>query len=351
MVGQVKVRAVTAFLDSRNVRRNIEGELAKSIDLLEKTAEALREHGLEPWTTRISFPANSILLFKSILEKVDTKRFLVSLGFTDFDSSMMNTYLDAVEKGFFLSFNGLRAVEKNLVRDISTLIHNASSRDPLYATRIAVGFHENPLQTPYFPDSTSLNGGVGLSFLYPSFLIDNLENGLEGAFDEFKKIVADATICLERRGFNVYVDYSLSPWMEDSVVELAEKIGYQASCPGFNYGILLLNRGIERILDRHRTGFNEVMLPYAEDNGLKRLGEEGLIKARDLLLYTATCVAGPDMIVTPADEEKLAGFIKDVYVIYTIKRRPLATRIIPVSGKPGDKVDLKRFGEVSVIPY
>lgn len=351
MIGHVRVRSITVFLDPWNVERNIEEEIVGSIDLLEKTSKALREYGLEPWTARISFPANSILLFKRIVEKVDAKRFLTSLGFTDFDSSMSDTYLDALEKGFFLSFNGLRTLEKNVVEDLSIFIHNASSRNPLYATRIAIGFHESPLQTPYFPDSTSLSRGVGLSFIYPSFIISRLEKGLEKAFDEFKKIVVNAVNHLERRGFNVYVDYSLSPWMEDSVIELAEKIGYQVCCPGFNYGILQLNREIKRILDDHEIGFNEVMLPYAEDNRLKRLGEEGLIRARDFLLYGSTCVAGPDMIVTPANKEKLACFIRDVYAIYAIKKRPLATRIIPVSGKPGDKIDLKLFGEVSIIPY
>lgn len=350
-MAHVRVRSVAVFANPQNVKEDVREELARSIDLLERISEALRKRGLEPWTARISFPANSILLFKHIAEKADAKRFLISLGFTNFDSSMINIYLDAVERGFYISFNGLRIIEKNLVKDVSTFIHEASSHDPLCATRIAIGFHERPLQTPYFPDSTSLNEGIGLSFLYPSFIADNLGKGLRKAFDEFKKIVADVTAYLEKRGLSIYIDYSLSPWMEDSVIELIEKIGYRPNSPGFNYGVLLLNREIKRILDKRGAGFNEVMLPYAEDNGLKKLGEDGLIKARDLLLYTATCVAGPDMIVTPADREKLAHFVKDVCAVYMIKRKPLATRIIPASGKPGDKIDLKIFGKASVIPY
>jgi uncharacterized protein (UPF0210 family) len=264
---------------------------------------------------------------------------------------MAETYLDAVERGFYISFNGLRAVEKNLVKDISKFIHNASSRNPICATRIAVGFHKEPLQTPYFPDSTSINGGIGLSFLYPSFIMKNLEHGLAWAFNEFKRIVGELANYLEDMGFKVFMDYSLSPWMEESIIDLLQRMGYLTAQPGFNYGILLLNKEIWRIVDKYAAGFNEVMLPYAEDNGLKRLGENGLIRAKDLLLYAATCVSGPDMLVIPADEEKLASFIKDVYAVYAVKKRPLATRLIPVSNRPGDKVSLGRFGETPVISY
>jgi uncharacterized protein (UPF0210 family) len=350
---QVKIRSVTVFVDPHDIScsQNVKVEIAQSIELLESLAKILRSKGLEPWTSRISLPAESISLFKRIIESIDASRFLVSLGYTNFNPAMAETYLDAVERGFYISFNGLRAAEKNLIKDISKFIHNASSRNPIYATRIAVGFHEEPLQTPYFPDSTSINGGIGLSFLYPSFIMKNLEYGLAWAFNEFKRIVGELANYLEARGFRVSIDYSLSPWMEESVIDLLQRMGYLATQPGFNYGILLLNGEIWRIADKYAAGFNEVMLPYAEDNGLKRLGEKGLMRAKDLLLYAATCVSGPDMLVIPADEEKLANFIKDVYAVYSIKKRPLATRLIPVSNKPEDKINLGRFGETPVIPY
>jgi uncharacterized protein (UPF0210 family) len=349
----IKIRSVTVFVDPHDIghNENVEMEMAKSISLLESIVKIFRSKGLEPWTSRISLPANSISLFKRIIDNVDVSRFLVSLGYTNFNPLMTDMYLDAVEKGFYISFDGLKALEKNLVKEISTFIHDASLRNPIYATRIAVGFHEGPLQTPYFPDSTSINGGVGLSFLYPSFIIKNLEHGLAWAFDEFKRAAANIAGYLEAEGFKVFMDYSLSPWMENSIIDLLQRIGYPAAQPGFNYGVLLLNREIWRIADNYAVGFNEVMLPYAEDNGLKRLGENESIRAKDLLLYTATCVSGPDMLVIPADEEKLAGFIKDVYAVYTVKKKPLATRLIPVPSKPGDKINLGRFGETPVIPY
>jgi len=350
---QIKIRSVTVFVDPHDVShsQNVEVKIAQSIELLENLTKDFRDRGLEPWTFRVSLPAGSISLFKYIIECIDVNRFLTSLGYTDFNPTMAETYLDAIERGFYISFNGLRIMEKNLVKDISKFIHDASSRNPVYATRIAIGFHEEPLQTPYFPDSTSVNGGIGLSFLYPGFIMKNLEHGLTWAFDKFKRIVGNLTSYLEAKGFRIFVDYSLSPWMEESVIDLLQRMGYPALQPGFNYGILLLNEEIWRIMDKYAAGFNEVMLPYAEDNGLKKLGENGLIKARDLLLYAATCVSGPDMLVIPADEKKLAGFIKDVYSVYAIKRRPLATRLIPVSGKSGDKISLGRFGETPVIHY
>jgi hypothetical protein len=133
-----------------------------------------------------------------MIESIDISRFLVSLG-TDFNPAMAETYLDAVKRGFYISFNGLNAVEKNLVKDISKFIHNASSRNPVYATRIAVGFHEEPHQTS-FSRFNSTNGGIGLSFLYPSFIMKKMEHGLAWAFNEFKRIVGELASYLEARG-------------------------------------------------------------------------------------------------------------------------------------------------------
>jgi hypothetical protein len=123
-------------------------KIAQSIELLENLIKDFRDRGLEPWTFRISLPAGSISLFKYIIECIDVNRFLTSLGYTDFNPTIAETYLDAIERGFYISFNGLRIMEKNLVKDISKFIHDASSRNPVYATRIAIGFHEEPLQTP-----------------------------------------------------------------------------------------------------------------------------------------------------------------------------------------------------------
>lgn len=57
------------------------------------------------------------------------------------------------------------------------------------------------------------------------------------------------------------------------------------------------------------------------------------------------------MIVVPMDRERLAGFILDVYALWLVKKKPLATRIILADGKPGDRISLGRFGDVYVIDY
>jgi hypothetical protein len=69
----------------------------------------------------------------------------------------------------------------------------------VYATRIAVGFHEEPHQTS-FSRFNSINGGIGLSFLYPSFIMKKMEHGLAWAFNEFKRIVGELASYLEARG-------------------------------------------------------------------------------------------------------------------------------------------------------
>ncbi|RLG81753.1 MAG: DUF711 domain-containing protein, partial [Thermoprotei archaeon] len=240
----------------------------------------------------------------------------------------------------------------------SSIIHRVSENDPVSATRIALAYHTDPLETPYFPDSTSSGKiGVGYSFLLPSTMkryyrehgeLNSFYKYLINIVEDLLKITKNK-LGLER----VLFDYSISPWMENSVVDLIEAMGYKFLSPGFNYGVYRLNEIIQEIarIAGRATGFNEVMLPYAEDSLLIKAGREGILRASTLLAYTATCVAGPDMIVIPSSKRELARFILDTYSIWRVKRRPMALRAIPVSGLAGDTIDLGKFGKVPIINY
>jgi len=83
--------------------------------------------------------------------------------------------------------------------------------------------------------------------------------------------------------------------MNESVVELLSLMGFELDSPGFNYGVRMLNDRISRMAEKlgYAGGFNEVMLPYAEDSLLIDAGRKGFLCARNLLLYSSTCVAGP----------------------------------------------------------
>ncbi|MCD6105872.1 MAG: DUF711 family protein, partial [Thermoplasmata archaeon] len=121
--------------------------------------------------------------------------------------------------------------------------------------------------------------------------------------------------------------------------------------PGIMYVIWRINEAVWDGMDDMSIGYNELMLPLAEDNVLKERGREGL-RATDLLRMTAACVAGLDMVVLPGDIDAgiLKGLILDQYAIREVKGRPMGTRLIVYPGASvGDVVPLGIFGDVPVI--
>jgi len=98
------------------------------------------------------------------------------------------------------------------------------------------------------------------------------------------------------------------------------------------------------------VGFNEVMLPLAEDNCLKKRAKEGKLRLYDLISYIPICAVGLDMVPIPADisDEELLRILKDVEVMSSIKGRTVGVRVILASSKPGDEIELRRFGKVPI---
>ncbi|MCD6301522.1 MAG: DUF711 family protein [Staphylothermus sp.] len=324
------------------------------------TEKKLKEHGYEVFTKRISLPRLPVTLIRKLLDKIELpKLILLSVGGIDVTHIDHELALDIVSRGYYFSIYGISRNPEEYSHTISRLIHKVAEENPVYATQISVSYHHNPLETPYFPDSTSSGElGIGFSFLYPTIVKTLLEKTgsltltLEKLENIFRKIIDD----IRRSGLDEYrfgIDYSISPWMEESVVSLIEALGYELGKPGFNYGVYLINNMINQIIKRtgHAMGYNELMLPYAEDALLIDAGRRQKIRARDLLLYTSTCVVGPDMIVVPAEQNLLRQFLLDTYSIWMLKQKPLSARIIPVNGSPGDEVDLGKFGKVYVIGY
>ncbi|WP_243677835.1 DUF711 family protein [Vulcanisaeta distributa] len=164
--------------------------------------------------------------------------------------------------------------------------------------------------TPYYPDSINLgnNHGIALSILYPSELSNerNLRNDLTRVFrtaeDIGKEIASELGIDY------LGIDVSLSPWGgEESVVNAIERIyGIRFGGPGTLSAIYKLNKAIWEASNQFKvTGFNEVMLPLAEDEQLKARAREGLITFSKLVKYTMTCVAGVDMVPIPSSQLSL----------------------------------------------
>jgi len=88
-----------------------------------------------------------------------------------------------------------------------------------------------------------------------------------------------------------------------------------------------------------RAGFSGLMLPVLEDAALARRSAEGLLSAKDLLLFSAVCGAGLDTLPLPGDIslEELSAVLLDVAALAHRLDKPLTARLLPIPGKrPGD---------------
>jgi len=77
------------------------------------------------------------------------------------------------------------------------------------------------------------------------------------------------------------------------------------------------------------------MLPVLEDVRLAQRAAEGRFTLNDLLLYSAVCGTGLDVVPLPGDIESgcLAAIIGDVAALAHRLQKPLAARLLPIPGK------------------
>lgn len=84
-----------------------------------------------------------------------------------------------------------------------------------------------------------------------------------------------------------------------------------------------------------QTGYNGLMLPVLEDTVLAQRWSEGRISIDALLSYSAVCGTGLDTIPLPGDTsaDQLALIIGDMASLAVKWHKPLAARLLPVTGK------------------
>ncbi len=352
------IRCVTGFTktDIDWSKDGLKKAFENTLNIVEEASDLLKSNGYNVWTKRISLSIPPITVYSRLpdmLSDVIPSNYLVSTGCLFLEEVNIDKITDIVSQGIYLCL--IWGKEPDAIK-VADIFIKASSLDPINATRIALSLTGTPLESPYYPLSTSLYGeGIGIALLYPKYLeqIFN-KRGLRGIKKCLLSIEKDFLTIFEEFNTRYFVDYSISPWMENSVVELIESItGYSPDKPGFMHGIYILNNVLKEFMSMSKLmqGYNEVMLPYAEDNLLLKYGFEGKISAKDFLRFSSVCVSGPDMIVVPNDRSKLIGYIRDSLALGRSKGRCMGLRIIPVDSKVGEKVVLGKFGEVYVIDY
>lgn len=352
------IRCITGFTrtDIEWSKNNLKKVLEDTANTVEEASDLLKSNGYKVWTKRISLPIPLITIYSKlsdILLDIVPDNYLVSTGCLFLEEVNIDRIVDIVSQGIYICL--IWGKEPDAIK-AANIFMKASMHDPINATKIALSLTGTPLETPYYPLSTSLYGeGIGIALLYPNLLEQVfVKRGLKGIKKCLISIEKDLLSIFSEFNNRYFVDYSISPWMENSVVELIESItGYSPDRPGFLHGIYLLNNILKEFMSISKLmqGYNEVMLPYAEDKLLIHYGMEGKISAKDFLRFSSICVSGPDMIVIPNNRSKLIGYIRDSLALGRSKGKPMGLRIIPVDNKVGDKIVLGKFSEVYVIDY
>lgn len=350
----MKIRALTLLIDYFEYDNEFE-ELINDFLLHSKNLN------IEIWTKRIAINPVNINDLLNITKKIITS-LNKNIDYIAIPVELKNNknYFDIISKvlkineKIFLSFFGNE--EDFFV--FSKIVYNVSNKlNPSDCTRICFTFN-GPLLTPYFPSASAMDKELGIAAAL--FYVNDLIKSLKDRLDLYKKIIEidsivnNSLLNLSSHLMvkNYGIDLSLSPWMKESVALLLEKICRKKFySPGIRYAIFYLNKLIKEISSKNaHCGFNEVMLPYAEDSRLMELGKMNAISAYDLLSLSSICVAGLDMVVTPFNNfSDFSNFMKDCFAILSSKNKPSGIRIIPIKDKNRKIINLERFGKVPIL--
>ncbi|MCD6428620.1 MAG: DUF711 family protein [Desulfurococcales archaeon] len=335
--------------------------------IIERCRNLLTRFSLGCWGFRVSFPSLRSIEHASLHEVTENLKKLSS----ECEVITAGLHLDAISsvKHYELLIKFLEASDRLygsvLITDerqldwYVTCLEKYSSKSDIF-TRLALIFPSRVL-TPYFPVATSYSGlwGVSIALRYAD-LVKKVIMGARGYSELVEYIKRVFELCksieaeVNARCFGL--DLSLSPWMDESVGEVVELLSQvEISEPGSGWAVLKLNQLINQLALDARVdivGFNEVMLPVAEDNLLKKKVLEGKLRISDLAYLAAFCVSGVDMVaVYIGDEErrvKLRRLLYDVYALSMVKRKSIGVRLIPTTIKPGGVISMGKFGKVPV---
>lgn len=333
----LKIRALTLYVRPPDMLNEVELWLKEKTDLLRELSDKIESQtGLEVWTKRISINLlkdEDVEMFTTLIHNYsDIKFMLYQRTITKLNLKLLKK---VVASG---AYSALIVKNREDLGLAAKAIEEVSSDNLLYATRVAYELSGKPFETAYFPLSLHTvddSERLALALLYPLDAL-NAHGDLEKALkDTLEKIYARLKVFL-KNGVNGIklsgIDYSLSPWMEESVAKFIQEKG---KCTLTNLGCLEEVQRINNILlnfsrKRGGIGFNEVMLPLGEDDELKSLVEQGKMTIKDFLIYSTICVAGIDMIPVRYSYEELLNLLKASYAIARQKRRPYGIRLISV---------------------
>jgi uncharacterized protein (UPF0210 family) len=342
----------------------VEGEAYR---LGEAVDRAVEENGLRPDSLRITLqPAPSLAEAAEAASELgaisESSGVYINAGYYPSAELGGSTALELAREGIYFSVL-LETASWDRVLRIADIINTIAEDDPVNATRLAVNALGDPLETPYYPLSSTIPGRhplISVGLTYPSHLAEAYRQGgvealAEAAASAGAEAMGLARAVAQALGVpRVGVDLSAAPWMKESSLGLVELVaGVRLPEPGIALGLEKVNRALSAAAGvvGSSLGFNSVQLPVAEDLKLKARVSEGDTTARDLARLAGVCLAGLDMAAVPYDQRLVGGLILEVAAYARSKAKPLGVRLIALEGvEPGDRIALGRFGEVPVMP-
>lgn len=352
----MKIRSVTLFATSGDMR-SVRERITSLGSMLSFNIESMFLSE-SVWSTRVALPplGEQEPPMKRASQLLDLKVVnYVSIGQVEDTHPALEEVAEVAENGLYASIN-MRSVDR--IKSIENVLRKACEKNPSNGSRICVNIGGN-MVTPYFPSACNLHGeeGLAISLLYPSLLRHKRLNQFQDILAEVYASTEKVGLKLsERLGVNYYgIDVSLSPWMEESVAEIVEfASGVKIPLPGTFSTIREINSLIGNAVKTagiKATGYNEVMLPVAEDNVLKERVAAGDVKLRDLVHLASACVSGVDMAVVSDNvpSRVIEGVLKDLFEVGMLKGRATGLRTIFAPAEPGETVKLNFFGWTPII--
>jgi uncharacterized protein (UPF0210 family) len=203
-----------------------------------------------------------------------------------------------------------------------------------------------PPGTPFFPvahheGSDSLAIGLESPRLLRQAVmnrsVEQATQSIRETLDKaFAPVAALAGECArtERRRF-LGIDSSPAPGMDSSIGEMIETL---TGTPFGGASTLEACAAITAALKQLSVptcGYSGLMLPVLEDPVLARRAAEHRFGVNELLLFSAVCGTGLDVVPLPGDTPApvLARIIRDVATMAVRLNKPLSARLFPVPGK------------------
>jgi uncharacterized protein (UPF0210 family) len=133
------------------------------------------------------------------------------------------------------------------------------------------------------------------------------------------------------------IDASLAPSLkEDESIALAyEKLLHGKFGDPGTLAVSAVITGVLKNLSVKTCGYSGLMLPVCEDFGLAQRASEGTFNLTNLLLYSAVCGCGLDVVPIPGDisVETIEGILLEVATLAVTLNKPLSARLLPAPGR------------------